>query len=242
MLASIVRSMPGLRIVPTAEFHSDAYMRINKRRQEHLATLGLDLSAKTVLEVGAGVGDHTDFFLDRGCEVTVTDGRPENVEVLHRHFPNLKIALLDLDNPPAAFEESADVVYCYGTLYHLSRPAQALEFLSRRCGAILLLETCVSFGDLNTVNLVEERAYSPSQAVSGTGCRPTRPWVYSTLKQWFEHVYLPTTQPWHKEFPLDWTTPPADPNALTRAVFIASRSAIVNPLLSEEIPIRQVRC
>src|ERR1700682_5619401 len=62
---------------PTAEqhFHSSSYLRHNASRQEHLATLGLDLNNKSVLEVGAGIGDHTTFFLDRGCEVLCTAPR-----------------------------------------------------------------------------------------------------------------------------------------------------------------------
>ena len=58
-------------------FRSDHYQRHNRRRQEHLATLELPIAGRSVLEVGAGIGDHTAFFTDRGCRVTATDGRPE---------------------------------------------------------------------------------------------------------------------------------------------------------------------
>jgi hypothetical protein len=54
---------------PIDVFHSAHYQRHNQRRQEHLASLGLDISGATVLEVGAGIGDHTSFFLDRGCQI-----------------------------------------------------------------------------------------------------------------------------------------------------------------------------
>src|SRR5580704_12589348 len=50
-------------------FGSPWYQRHNQRRQEHLASLQLDLVSKSVLEVGAGVGDHTFYFLDRDCTV-----------------------------------------------------------------------------------------------------------------------------------------------------------------------------
>ena len=48
-----------------AEFHTDHYLRHNQRLLEHLATLGLPIAGRTVLEVGAGIGDLTSFFLDR---------------------------------------------------------------------------------------------------------------------------------------------------------------------------------
>ncbi|MEG4231950.1 hypothetical protein QUA40_07545 [Microcoleus sp. Pol11C3] len=57
-------------------FHCDGYLRHNQRKLEHLASLGLDIVGKTVLELGAGIGDHTSFFRDRSCEVIVTEGRP----------------------------------------------------------------------------------------------------------------------------------------------------------------------
>ena len=70
-----------------AEFHSLYYLRINQRRQEHLATLGLDFWEKSVWEVSAGMGDHTTFFLDRNCKVTCTEVRPELLKVLAARFP-----------------------------------------------------------------------------------------------------------------------------------------------------------
>jgi hypothetical protein len=229
------------QISPREEFHGFHYLRHNQRRLEHLATLGLPLAGRSVLEVGAGIGDHTEFFLDRGCSVLTTDGRPENVEVLRERFPWIAVEFLDLDHPDPSFTYGAEVVYCYGTLYHLARPADALAFLAERCGNLLLLETAVSFGDELSVNIVAEQAFHPSQAVSGQGCRPTRQWVLERLRLYFPHVYLPKTQPWHPEFPLDWTAAPPPAGELSRAVFIASREALAHAGLTETLPERQIR-
>jgi Methyltransferase domain len=223
------------------EFHSYHYLRHDQRRQEHLATLGLDLADRTVLEVGAGIGDHTSFFLDRGCTVTTSDAREENLELLRRRLPDCRVWKLDLDAPQAP-DERFDIVYSYGLLYHLSRPAEALAFMAERCDALLLLETCVSFGDALAVNLVQEDVTNPSQAFEGTGCRPTRPWIVDQLRRHFEHVYVTQTQPWHEEFPLDWdVTAVPPPPALTRSVIVASRQALDLPSLTTEIPMRQTR-
>jgi FkbM family methyltransferase len=229
---------------PTGVFQSNHYMRHNQRRLEHLATLGLDLFNKTVLEVGAGIGDHTHFFLDRDCQVTTTEGRPENLELLKKRYPELTVAHLDMDEPQLEIEQKFEVVYCYGLLYHLKNPDVAIQFMAENCEDMLLLETCVSYGDNEAVNLCEEPAGSASQATSGTGCRPTRLWVYNQLKQYFEFVYLPITQPNHEQFPLDWhekTPHPKNIEGLTRAIFIASRKPIHNSLLSEEIPVQYRR-
>lgn len=224
---------------PADDFRTYEYQRHNQRRQEHLASLELPLAGRSVLEVGAGVGDHTSFFLDRGCTVTTTEGRPENVGRLRARFPALDVRLLDLDPPPDV-PVPADVVYCYGLLYHLGDPEPALRYLASCAGALLLLETCVSYGDEESVNVVEEPKASPSQAVSGRGCRPTRPWIWARLLESFEHVYATTTQPWHEQFPLDWTVAPAD-GRLTRAVFVGSRQPLDNPQLLTHLPARQER-
>jgi SAM-dependent methyltransferase len=223
------------------EFHSDHYLRHDQRRQEHLATLGLDLSDTTVLEVGAGIGDHTSFFVDRGCQVTTSDARAENLELLRERWPGSDVWNLDMDAPQAP-AGTFDVVYCYGLLYHLRRPSEALAFLAERCDGLLLLETCVSFGDDLAVNLVQEDVTNPSQAFEGTGCRPTRAWIVDQLRDHFEHVYVTRTQPWHEEFPLDWD-PALAPGgaALTRSVFVASRTPLNLPTLTDEVPAVQTR-
>ena len=232
-LAGRIRA-PG----PVSAFHSEEYLRHNARRLEHLASLGLPLAGRSVLEVGAGIGDHTSFFLDRGCRVTSSDGRPENVALLAKRYPALTVRLLDLDDPDQAFTDRVEVVYCYGTLYHLRRPAEALEYLAARCSSHLLLETCVSVGDDERLELVEEPQHNPSQATSGMGCRPTRLWVHRRLGELFPFVYMPLTQPAHPEFPLDWAAGPAV-GTLTRAVYVATRDPLDNPLLSTTIPQQQ---
>lgn len=222
----------------TPHFTTHEYQRHNQRRQEHLATLGLPLHDRTVLEVGAGIGDHTTFFLDRSCTVLSSDARPENVELLRARFPNQEVILLDLEQTNAGLGRTFDLVYCYGLLYHLARPAEAIAFMAQQTHDLLLLETCVSYGHEPQINLCSELAEDPTQAISGTGCRPTRPWVFGELGKHFPHVYMPVTQPWHEQFPLDWSSPPPH-SGLTRSVFVASRAPIDNPLLMAGIPMQQ---
>lgn len=239
VLGSLLSRARLRRFTPEDSFHSHAYLLHNQRRQEHLASLGLPIAGASVLEVAGGIGDHTSFFLDRGCIVVSTEGRPENLVILRQRYPSLDVRQLDLDNP-VDLGQSFDIVYCYGTLYHLQRPAEALTFMAACCRNMLLLETCVSYGDHRAIGLVDEAPTDPTQSIFGRGCRPTRPWIHRQLRQLFEHVYIPRTQPNHEEFPLDWTSPSSS-NAFTRSVFIASRQPLDNPQLSEELLMHQVR-
>jgi len=228
---------------PLEWFHSDHYLRHNSRRLEHLASLGIPVEGKRVLEVGAGIGDHSSYYLDRGCDVTITEARPENIAILKSRFPDQHVFPLDLDRPTAIPGTPFDVVHSYGLLYHLQAPEQALQFMSENCSGILFLETCVSFGAEAAVNLVGEPQRDPTQAYSGEGCRPTRSWVFGTLQKLFPNVYVTVTQPNHEEFPLDWNSPEKHKtkHGLQRSVFVASREAIQNESLSKTLLNIQIR-
>lgn len=244
-LSPVVRRLPGFKFDAASHFVSERYQRLDQRRLEHLASLELELSGKSVLELGAGIGNHTQFFVDRNCRVTTTDGRLSNVKILRQRYENLDVRHFDLDRSGAKLSGTFDVVYCYGTLYHLERPAGALALLSQHCSEKLLLETCVSFGDRPELNPCAEKSYVPDQALRGKGCRPTRSWIWHALAQLFEHVYVPVAQPWHEQFPVEWnehqiSEPPA------RAIFVASRKSLQNRSLvavrdPRELPTRQKR-
>ena len=240
VVKSIIKKALRIKPSPRDAFLYFEYLRNDQRRLEHLASLGLNIAGSSVLEVGAGIGGHTSFFMDRGCQVLSTEARPENLEVLRLRYPEIQVKRLDLDHPDPSLTETFDIVHCYGLLYHLKEPAAAIKYMSARCRQLLLLETCVSYGDDESVNLCPEPEETLSQSVHGIGCRPTRPWVFNQLKRHFEFVYMPVTQPNHAQFPVDWTSSkPGDD--LVRSVFVASRQQLENPLLVTQIPLQQRR-
>src|SRR5215831_9457103 len=129
-------------------FLSPDALSINEARLCHLASLGLDLAGKTVLEVGGGIGLHTCFFESLGCIITWTDGRSDNVQEAKRRYPHRNIAVLDLDQETDLGRLGKfDLIYYYGTLYHLAKPQDALKALAKICRGQILLETCVTPGE-----------------------------------------------------------------------------------------------
>jgi FkbM family methyltransferase len=217
-------------------FDQNAYA-INVARTRHLASLNLDLQGKKVLEVGAGVGLLTEFFEAHQCTILTTDARPENVAEIRREYPTRQAQVLDLDAiADITHLGSFDIIFCYGLLYHLKKPDHALKLLASVCSGMILLETCVSLGDELAINLTWEDQQNPNQAFSGTGCRPTRPWVMETLQKEFGHAYIAKHQPCHIDFDLDWHH--ASQTKLHRSVFVGSRVALENSQLLT-VPIAQ---
>jgi SAM-dependent methyltransferase len=224
-------------------FSADFYLRHNQRRLEHLASLGLDLAGKSVLEPGAGVGYHSLFYLDRGCRVTAFEPRAENCEAYRAQIeaswsPTAENVTL-VEAPFEAIDglgERFDLVHCYGFLYHVGDPEAAIALLARRTAGFMVLETCVSMDAGSAINVIDEPTANPAQAFDGKGCRPTRAWVMESLTRHFAHAYVTRTQPAHDEFPLDWTRPWPNRSGLTRAVFVGSHVALDNPNLLDSLP------
>ncbi len=226
-------------------FQSLRYARMNARRLEHLATLALPIESRTVLEIGAGVGDLTSFFLDRDCSVTSVEPRSGNVERFRERYDGVRIwppeRLRIVQADVHDFLELPDigphqVVFCYGLLYHLEEPGLAIGNMASRCSELLLLETCVAHDRHDDwVRFHPEDPENVTNSITGHGCLPTRRWVFNRLREHFDFVYMPLTQPALDQFRLDWRAKIVAKRR-SRAVFVASRAALMNSLLVEHVP------
>ena len=215
-------------------FLGGASEAINQARQQHLAGLGLDLVNKRVLEVGAGIGLHTAFFLERGCEVLVTDARPDNVAEARRRLPGVPVRQLDISRTEDITDLGEfDLVYCYGVLYHVGNPLEVLTRLAAVCADKILLETCVNKDRHETLQVVQDSG-SNNSSYTGSGCRPSRAWILARLRQLWGHGYISVTQPNFSDFILDWDIQ----NGATRSIFVGSRSPVHLQTLATE-PLQQ---
>lgn len=212
-------------------------MEINEARLSHLASLGLDSSEKRVLEVGAGVGNLTGFWRERGCDVVSTEGREANVVEFQRRHPGWRVERANLNVADSHTNLGYfEIVFCYGTLYHLSRPATAIESLATITTGLFLIESRVSCTDDGLLHRVRE-GRGIDQSIDNYGCRPARDWIRKELGRFLPYVYVPLSQPGHPEYPLAW---PSKAKAC-RAVFVASRQRLSNSSLTPGLPLRQRR-
>jgi hypothetical protein len=221
-----------------ALFHSDQYIRHNARRLEHLASLNLDLSGKSVLELGAGIGDHSSFYLDRGCTVTAIEPRAENVAIMRsrmREAPSawdpdrLRVIQAQADAPGVLDDLGTfDVVHCYGLLYHLSHPERLLRDAAAHCRSLMVVETKIRLASHPTT--IDEDPDNVTNGIDGRVRLLERGELLRALGQLLPYVYEPAQAVPHEQFPADWSRVPATQWPI-RIVVVASRQPIDSPRL-----------
>jgi hypothetical protein len=204
-------------------FINPSALAINKARQDHLASLGLELENKRVLEVGAGIGLHTPFFIDRGCKIVITDGNPENVEKIKSRHPDYQSLVLDLEQESSLEHLGTfDLVYSYGLFYHLANVDLAVQRLAEICHGQILVETRVSVKTDDSIDYMNDHGGNNGSIV-GKASRPSRQWMLNCLTKHFGHSYIAVTQPKHSDFPGNWSQARGNDN---RAIFVGSKQSL----------------
>jgi SAM-dependent methyltransferase len=214
-------------------FDTDAALEINEARLAHLASLDLPIDGRRVLEVGAGVGRLTGFFIERGCSVVATEARSENVVELRRRLPTVDVGEADVEESLLHLG-SFEIVFCYGVLYHLESPLRALRNIAAVCADLLLIETMVCDARFPVLRL-EDETKSVNQALRGLAHRPSPSYLALALNRvGFDHVYAATDPPDHPDYRFSrlGNMDTARDGALLRGVFIASRTPLEQPGLT----------
>lgn len=132
-------------------------------RQRFLSMLQEE-GKRTLLEIGAGTGAHSQFFRDEGLDVTSTDLSPRNVELCRAKGLNAHaMDFLNLEFP----ERSFDAVYALNCLIHvpeddLPRVLQVIRE-SLRSGGLLYLGV---YGGKRQAGVWAEDHYRPKRFFS----------------------------------------------------------------------------
>ena len=214
-------------------FTYDGALNINDARIKHLNSLNLDFKDKTVLETGAGgKGDFTKYLLKFTKDITLNDSRIENINnLLSVNNLNLEYNTWDL-NENIPLDNIFDIIFCYGTFYHLQNPEKTIINLSKICKDFIIIETVTSGQNDMCINICTEDVNTLNQSSTGYGCRPGRGYVFNLLKKHFKFVYTLKTQPDNEEFPKIF---PINNNGNNRCIFIGSHVNIENDILIHDL-------
>jgi 2-polyprenyl-3-methyl-5-hydroxy-6-metoxy-1,4-benzoquinol methylase len=93
-----------------------------------------------ILEIGSGIGNISDFFIDDNQDITLSDIRQNYVDVLkkkHQGKPNLKDVIImdiidpDFDNKFAKYFNTFDSVYALNIVEHVKDDKQAIANIKK---------------------------------------------------------------------------------------------------------------
>ncbi len=215
-------------------FDRDFYKEITNARLQHLESLSLPLTGKSIIDVGCGVGRFSTYLSEKGADVLCVDGRVENIVKLEELYPTRKSAVVDVESTDLLEHGNFDVVFCYGLLYHLSDPHGFIKTASKICKEMMIIETCIMDATDPIMRLVPEDQQNATQSLHPMGCRPSPSYVNACLKlSGFEFIYKPITLPDHPQFDYSLKNDYSylKQGNLIRDIFIASRIEISNNLL-----------
>jgi SAM-dependent methyltransferase len=185
---------------PLEIFNNKEYQQADIVRFDNFNLLNIDFNGKTILELGSGIGNHTDFILSKKPKKIVSiEGQLCNFDILKTKFKdNKKVHTIhhNLELPYPFLSDYFDWVYNYGLLYHLKNPFESIDYLKNLAHSNMILETCIEFnGEENNL----EEGNTPSQALNRIGSRPNKDILFEKLKTIYQNVYYPL-QPKHEWF------------------------------------------
>jgi 2-polyprenyl-3-methyl-5-hydroxy-6-metoxy-1,4-benzoquinol methylase len=189
---------------------------------------GIQLSS--CLDAGCGPGWFAEKLVNWGIAVNGIDGRSELIEEARKRVPNAQFYCGDLESETQISDfASADLVFCFGLLYHTENPFRVIRNLYALTQKILFLESIIVPGNEPITWLVEE-GKNETQGLTYYATIPSRACTIKMLQiAGFEYVYEYIGKVNHEDFI------ETDTKHQRRRIFIASQVQLkVNNLI--EIP------
>lgn len=174
-------------------FDQPYYLEINEARwraaEAILDCLG-NQRLRTCIDAGAGPGWFAARLTARGLAVLGLEGREELVAIARQRVPEAQFRQIDVERPDEmAAIESADLVFCFGLLYHLENPFSVIRSMRRLTGKVLLLETQLIPSDAPIAQVIEE-GQNATQGLTHCSLIPSRAALIKMLdRAGFAHLF-----------------------------------------------------
>ncbi len=219
--------------VKTPIFDPDSVRRHEERRAYFfdplVRLLGGSLAGKRVLDLGCNAGWWSLLSIEAGCDLVVgIDGRPAHIEQARLVFETKNVdpkrfRFIHGDFTRVDFESEGpfDVVLALGIFYHISKPFELLEKISRSSRDVLVIDTALSRANGSFFELVREPIDEPRNAVDRELVLwPTLAALLEAMREFDYRV-----QPLEPRF-VDWKGSEDYRRGLRRAVIGAKRTDI----------------
>lgn len=158
------------------------------------------LGLASAVDVGCGVGFFSQTLSEYGLHVCGFDARAENVSEARRRFPGIPFEQADIEDREVSELGQFDFVLCFGLLYHLENPLQAIRNLRAITERCLLLES-MCLPEERCSLLLREEPRQEDQSLSEIACYASESSLVKMLyRAGFAKVYRVATLPDHDDF------------------------------------------
>lgn len=158
------------------------------------------LGLSNAVDVGCGVGFFSQTLAECGLQVCGFDARAENVSEARARFPGIPFEQADIEDRGISRLGQFDFVLCFGLLYHLENPLQAIRNLRAITEKCLLLET-MCLPEERCSLLLRQEPQQDDQSLTQLSFYPSEDSVVKMLNRaGFAKVYRLALLPEHDDF------------------------------------------
>lgn len=158
------------------------------------------LGLSNAVDAGCGVGFFSRTLAECGLDVSGFDARAKNVDEARRRFPGVPFECADVEDRAVSRMGRFDLVLCFGLLYHLENPLQAIRNLRAITEKCLLLES-MCMPEKRCALLLRQEPRQNDQSLKELACCPSEGGLVKMLyRAGFAGVYRVTPLPDHDDF------------------------------------------
>ena len=158
------------------------------------------LGLATAVDAGCGVGFFSQTLAECGLCTCGFDARAENVEEARRRFPGIPFEQANVEACEISQLGQFDLVLCFGLLYHLENPLQAIRNLRAITEKCLVLES-MCLPEKRCSLLLRQEPRQHDQSLTEMAWYPSESSLVKMLyRAGFAKVYRATPLPDHDDF------------------------------------------
>ena len=158
------------------------------------------LGLSNAVDAGCGVGFFSQTLAECGLCTCGFDARAQNIEEARRRFPGIPFEQADVEAREISQLGRFDLVLCFGLLYHLENPLQAIRNLRAITDKCLVLESMCLPEDRCSL-LLRQDPRQDDQSLTEMSCYSSESSLIKMLyRSGFAKVYRVTPLPDHDDF------------------------------------------
>ena len=207
--SSRVRQIRPIRLteevtINLTPFDQKEYRQLIEARGETIRRavkrLKTTLELSNAVDAGCGVGYFSKTLVECGLNACGFDGREENVAEARHRFPLIPFEQGDIEERAILQLGRFDFVLCFGLLYHLENPLQAMRNLLGLTGKCLLLES-MCLPEERPAMLLRNEPRQDDQSLTNIALYPSESSLVKMLyRVGFRMVYRVRPLPDHEDF------------------------------------------